>query len=391
MRRDSTSQSGKLPKPADAPAVERSLRGAIVRTLALGSLVLVAFATTFLFVKAIGWWQSRPPSGGPPGMVWIPGGEFTMGSDAGDARADEKPSHRARVDAFWMDQTEVTNAQFRKFVEATGYVTTAERKPLWEDLQKQLPPDTPQPPDDKLVPGSLVFTPTSGPVSLNNHARWWRWQPGADWRHPEGPDSSIDGKDDHPVIHVSWEDAVAYAAWAQKRLPSEAEWEFAARGGLDRRAFVWGDEKPSDASAPANIWQGSFPYEDLGSDGFSGTAPVKSFAPNGYGLYDMAGNVWEWVADWYRAGTYQRRAGAGLTSNPLGPNDSFDPQEPYTSKRVIRGGSYLCNDSYCSGYRPSARMKTDPLTGLSHTGFRCVATPGVRREDSAKSSEKVGR
>ena len=298
-----------------------------------------------------------------------------MGSDAADARADEKPAHRVHVDGFWMDETEVTNAQFRAFVEATHYVTTAERKPLWEDLQKQLPPDTPKPPDDRLVAGSIVFTPTDGPVPLDHHSRWWRWQPGADWRHPQGPDSSIERKDDHPVVHVSWEDAAAYADWAGKKLPTEAQWEFAARGGLDGKEFIWGDQPPGDKTKLANIWQGKFPYEDSAADGFAGTAPVRSFAPNGRGLYDMAGNVWEWVADWYRADTYEGRARRSLVSNPAGPDDSFDPQEPYTFKRVIRGGSYLCNDCYCSGYRPSARMKTDPLTGLSHTGFRCVKVP----------------
>jgi formylglycine-generating enzyme len=320
-------------------------------------------------------------------MAWIAGGEFTMGSDDALARADEKPPHRVRVDAFWMDETEVTNAQFRDFVDATRYVTTAERKPLWEDLQKQLPPGTPKPPDELLVAGSLVFTPTEKPMPLDNHGRWWRWQVGADWRHPDGPDSSIDGKDHHPVVHVSWEDATAYAHWAGKRLPTEAEWEFAARGGLDGKPFVWGDEPLSDKSA--NVWQGSFPNSDLASDGFRGTAPVKSFAPNGYGLYDMAGNVWEWVADWYRPDTYARRAGAGAVLNPLGPDDSFDPQEPYTSKRAIRGGSYLCNDSYCAGYRPSARMKTDPLTGLSHTGFRCIMTPAMGRERASKARPRT--
>jgi len=355
----------------------------MARFFGLGSLAIAAFAVTYLTVTAL---RPRPtvaPIDNPPGMVWIPGGEFTMGSDAAGARADEKPAHRVRVAGFWMDETEVTNAQFKQFVEATGYQTTAERKPLWEELVNQLPPGTPRPSDDKLVAGSMVFTPTAEPVPLDNHARWWRWQPGADWRHPQGPDSSIDGQDQHPVVHVSWEDASAYARWAGKRLPSEAQWEFAARGGLEQKPFTWGDQSPADGSSRANIWQGTFPNQDLAGDGFSGTAPVKSFPPNGYGLYDMAGNVWEWVADWYRPDTYRRRAEAESTADPAGPIDSFDPQEPYTSKRVIRGGSFLCNESYCTGYRTSARMKTDPLTGLSHTGFRCIMVSDARREESA--------
>ncbi len=349
------------------------------RTLARGAgllgLALAGFLGAFLAVRLIHVRQETQPGDAPAGMVWIAGGQFTMGSDAADARDDERPPHPVRVDGFWMDQTEVTNAQFRAFVEATRYVTTAERKPLWEDLQRQLPPGTPRPADEKLVPGSMVFTPTERPVPLDNHARWWRFQPGADWKHPEGPDSSIAGKDDHPVVQVSWEDASAYARWAGKRLPTEAEWEFAARGGLRQQPFVWGADKPSDESPRANIWQGTFPSHDQATDGFAGTSPVKSFAPNGYGLYDMAGNVWEWVADWYRADAYEQLAPGQAADNPLGPLDSFDPQEPYASKRVIRGGSFLCNASYCAGYRPSARMKTDPLTSLSHTGFRCVLSP----------------
>ncbi|HEX3725730.1 MAG TPA: formylglycine-generating enzyme family protein [Pirellulales bacterium] len=352
------------------------------RIVGLGALALAAFASTFLAVKADRFWRNGtgsdevPSAAAPPGMVWIPSGQFTMGCDAPAARDDEQPPHQVRVDGFWMDATEVTNAQFAQFVAATAYVTTAERKPEWEELARQLPPGTPRPPDEQLVAGSMVFTPTAGPVPMDNVARWWRWQPGADWRHPAGPGSSIAGHEDHPVVHISWEDATAYARWAGKRLATEAEWERAARGGLEGKSFVWGDAPPTDERPPANLWQGSFPHQDLARDRFAGTAPVKSFPPNGYGLYDMAGNVWEWVSDWYRADTYSRPAGS-LLENPLGPADSFDPQEPHCAKRVIRGGSYLCNDCYCTGYRPSARMKTDPLTSLSHTGFRCVQSPGM--------------
>jgi formylglycine-generating enzyme required for sulfatase activity len=306
--------------------------------------------------------------------VRIPGGEFWMGAIAGDphARPDESPRHKVSVDAFSMDETEVTNAQFRKFVEATKYVTTAERKPDWEELKKQLPPGTPKPPDDVLVAGSIVFAPPAGPVPLDNAAAWWAFVPGASWRTPLGPGSSIDGKDDHPVVQISWDDATAYAKWAAKRLPTEAEWEWAARGGLTDQIYAWGAEDVAKGKPKANTFEGRFPDRDEGADGFKGIAPVKRFAPNGYGLYDMAGNVWEWCSDWYRHDYYAECAKANVTRNPTGPKDSFDPEEPTVPKRVQRGGSFLCHDSYCASYRASARMKTSPDTGLSHSGFRCV-------------------
>lgn len=306
----------------------------------------------------------------PQDMVWIPGGEFTMGWDGPEGRPDERPANRVCVDGFWMDETEVTNAQFRAFVEATGYATTAERVPDWEELKKQLPPETPRPPDDVLVAGSLVFVQPPRPVPLNNAAAWWRWTPGADWRYPEGPGSSIEGRDDHPVVHVSYDDALAFCKWAGKRLPTEAEWEYAARGGLQSARYIWGDE-PYEPER-ANIWNGRFPDSNSKNDGFVRTAPVKSYPANGFGLYDMAGNVWEWCIDWYRHDYYRTLAGADVAVNPAGPADSFDPQEPTMPKRVQRGGSFLCNDSYCEGYRPSARMKASPDTSLAHSGFRCV-------------------
>jgi formylglycine-generating enzyme required for sulfatase activity len=259
-----------------------------------------------------------------------------------------------------MDKTEVANEQFAEFVRVTSYVTIAERKPD--------PKDFPGVPLEKLVAGSVVFAPPPGDVSLNDHYAWWQYLSGANWRHPEGPDSSIAGREKHPVVHVCWVDAMAYASWAGKRLPSEAEWEYASRGGLDRQPFLWGKDKVPGNQWQANIWQGQFPNENTLADRFRATAPVAQFPSNGYGLYDMAGNVWEWCVDWYRPDYYANSP----AKNPLGPSDSFDPNEPGLAKRIMRGGSYLCSDLYCTGYRPSARMKSSPDTGLSHTGFRCA-------------------
>lgn len=316
------------------------------------------------------------PTADLTGMVWIPAGEFSMGSVDPLARPDEAPVHRVRVDGFWMDATEVTNAQFAAFVEATGYVTVAERPVDWEELKKQLPEGTPRPPDEALEPGSLAFTPPDHPVDLRRYDLWWTWTHGASWRHPEGPGSSIDDRMDHPVVHVAWDDAVAYAAWAGKRLPTEAEWEHAARGGLDGAVNVWGDEPVGPTRC--NIWTGRFPDRNTKEDGFVRTAPVGSFPPNGYGLHDVAGNVWEWCADQYRYDEYARRAGPENTEsvivNPRGPSSSADPRNPDAPvSRVHRGGSFLCNDSYCASYRPSARMAAPPDTALAHLGFRCVS------------------
>ena len=304
------------------------------------------------------------------GMVLIPSGTLDMGGDNDQADADEFPKHQVIVDSFWMDVTEVTNAQFQAFVEATGYVTVAERPIVWEELAQTLPPGTPRIPDSLLQPGSLVFVPTNSPVALDDVSQWWKWTIGADWLHPEGPGSSIVCKEDYPIVHIAWEDAAAYAEWAGKRLPTEAEWEWAARGGLEKMIYPWGDEDVNVGKPKANFWQGVFPFQNTEKDGFFGVAPVKSFAPNGYGLYDMAGNVWEWCSDWYKYDFYQQ---AAASSDILhGPSSSFDPDEPYTPKRVMRGGSFLCNDDYCSGYRVARRMKSSPDTGLNHTGFRCV-------------------
>eukprot|EP00913_Durusdinium_trenchii_P011147 g10469.t1 len=320
----------------------------------------------------------------PDGMVWIPGGEFVMGTSDEDAWRDEKPAHRVRVDGFWIDKTEVTNAQFRKFVEATGYVTTAERTPDWDEIKKQLPPGTPAPPAEKIVPASIVFTMTETAVPLNDISQWWKWTPGANWRHPEGPGSDLTGRENHPVVQVSWDDAVAYCEWAGKRLPTEAEWEFAARGGLVGKRFTWGSQR-DQCRKHANIWEGRFPFRNTKADGYVGTAPVGSFQPNGYGLHDMAGNVWEWCADWYRRDLYRLRRDQ-LVINPAGPGESYDPTRPHQSQRVQRGGSFLCNDAYCSRYRPSARHGCTPDTGMSHVGFRCVMTreAGERKDKRSK-------
>ncbi|HLJ56803.1 MAG TPA: formylglycine-generating enzyme family protein [Chthonomonadaceae bacterium] len=305
--------------------------------------------------------RREPPRGErPAGMVWIPGGRFSMGSPYAPFD-DARPIHTVEVGGFCMDATPVTNSQFARFVAATGYVTTAERKPTAKDL--------PGVPEDKLVAGSLVFWPPETQVPLDDVSGWWRYVPGACWRHPEGPDSGIEGREQHPVVQVSWYDAAAYAKWAGKRLPTEAEWEFAARGGLTQQPYVWGKEFRPGGKFMANTWQGRFPDTNSRSDGWERTSPVRSYPPNRFGLYDMAGNVWEWCADWYRPDYYAHSPG----KNPKGPSSSSDPSEPGQPKRVQRGGSFLCTDQYCSRYMPGGRGKGAPDTGASHVGFRCVA------------------
>lgn len=305
----------------------------------------------------------------PPGMVWVESKEFVMGSDNVDARKDEKPPHAVSVKSFWMDETPVTNRQFALFVEATHYTTTAEKAPTLQEIMAQVPPGTPPPTPDKLVAASLVFKPTEGPVSLKSNRLWWEWKKGANWRHPTGPESNLIGKEDHPVVQVSWYDAKAYAAWAGKRLPTEAEWERAAIGSYSEAKYPWGNEEFNEEKPQANLWFGQFPYN---SHKPIGTTPVKNFPPNSIGLYDMAGNVWQWCADYYHNGYYSAQKNEGLSENPKGPSKSYDPDEPFAIKHVHRGGSFLCHKSYCKGYRLSARMKTCSDTSLNHLGFRCV-------------------
>jgi sulfatase modifying factor 1 len=347
--------------------------------------------------------QGRPPGPAPDGMVWVPGGIFWMGSEEFD---DAGPIHKVYVDGFWMDQTEVTNAQFARFVKETGYVTVVERPPD----PKKFPDFNPavfgfQPEyvavlaltpgqgfpgslpwaglyyaPGTLKPFSLVFKMPAGKVELfaAGPATWWRAVPGACWKHPQGPGSDLKDKENHPVVHICYEDALAYAKWAGKRLPTEAQWEFAARGGLDRKTYAWGEEFQPGGRCMANTWQGKFPHRNTGEDGFLGTAPVGSFPANGFGLYDMAGNVWEWCSDWYQP----RYLKYLPNRNPQGPRSSYDPQEPGVAKRVQRGGSFLCCDNYCARYKVGARGKADPESTANHIGFRCVrAAPALHKGD----------
>jgi sulfatase modifying factor 1 len=317
---------------------------------------------------------------GPIGMAWVPGGEFLMGSDHQKAQANERPTHKVKVSGFWMDTTHVTNDQFAHFVKETNYKTTAEQIPDWATIRVQLPPGTPKPPASVFVPGAMVFVGTKAKVNLNDYSQWWAYVPGASWKHPTGPQSNIDGKGNHPVVQISYEDALAYAKWVGKRLPTEAEWEFAARGGLNQATYVWGDQLEQEGKLPANIWdvkKQAFPVMNPKAGGAIGTSAVGTFPQNGYGLFDMTGNAWQWVADWYRSDYFAMQAkefGSKPIMSPQGPSNSYDPDDygvpPNAPKRVIRGGSFLCNEDYCQSYRPSARRGADPFSPMSHLGFR---------------------
>ena len=304
-------------------------------------------------------------------MVWIPGGTFRMGSDR--HYPEERPAHRVSVDGFWMDRYPVTNARFAGFVDATGYQTIAERPPN--------PDDYPGADPQLLYAGSLVFRQPSGPVDVSDNRNWWRYERGASWRAPAGPGSTVDQLQDHPVVHVAFADAEAYAAWQGKTLPTEAEWERAARGGLDDAPYAWGHEFLPGERHMANTWQGEFPWQQLGSDGYERTSPVGAFPPNGYGLYDAIGNVWEWTTDWYQPKHPREEIKACcVPSNPRGPaaDASYDPDQPHIRipRKVLKGGSHLCAPNYCRRYRPAARYPEPVDTSTSHVGFRCIVRPG---------------
>jgi len=377
MRSDRSADSG--PSPGDAG--RRGSRGRL-----LGAAGLLGGAALALAALAAWPRHDRDAASGPAraggddrGMAWIPGGRFRMGSEEAP---DAVPVREVEVDGFWIDRTEVTNDEFARFVAETGYRTVAE-----------LPPDPklyPGADPAQLVPGSIVFRAPEGPVDLRQSLSWWAYVPGADWRHPGGPATSIEGLGSHPVVQVCWDDTVAYARWAGKRLPTEAEWEYASRGGLDQAPYTWGGERKPGGRWMANIFQGRFPTSNTAEDGFAATAPVGSFPANGFGLHDMSGNVWEWCSDWYRPDAYAHAS----AKSPAGPDSGDDPEEPGVPKRVQRGGSFLCGDDYCVRYRAGARGKGEPGSAASHTGFRCArSAPGPAKAVALASPDasKAGR
>lgn len=312
----------------------------------------------------------------PKGMVWVEGKTFLQGAKEGDkyAMRREKPAHEVKVDGFFIDITEVTNAEFKKFVDETGYITVAERPISWEDMKKELPPNTPKPPDSVLQPGSLIFNKDVNKVaSMGNYSQWWTWKIGANWKHPEGPESNIEGKDNYPVVHIALEDAKAYCEWANRRLPTEAEWEAAAQGKNSNAIYTWGNNTEI-LNERANTWQGVFPIKNESKDGFSFVSPVKSYPPNTLGIYDMIGNVWELTSDKFNVNYYSELTPNKTLENPKGATKGFSPDNPYQEENVMKGGSFLCHDSYCASFRISARMGMSPDSGSDHVGFRTVVT-----------------
>jgi len=320
----------------------------------------------------------------PEGMVWVKGKTFTQGAKVDDkyAMMREKPAHEVTVDGFFIDINEVTNEEFKGFVDATNYITVAERPINWEEMKQELPEGTPKPHDSILQPGSLIFNKSvNAVVNMANYSQWWTWKIGANWKHPEGPNSTIEGKDNYPVVHIAYEDALAYCKWANKRLPTEAEWESAAQGNLTDNIFTWGNEYET-LTNNANTWQGSFPVKNESIDGFELIAPVKSYPPNSIGLYDMLGNVWELTSDLFNVNYYKELDTSQPIINPQGSKTAYSPDNPYQKEHVIKGGSFLCHDSYCASFRISARMGTSVDSGSDHTGFRAVVTLNMIEENS---------
>ncbi len=323
----------------------------------------------------------------PKGMIWIPGGVFYQGAVPQDTMAMhyEKPRHQVAVNGFFMDTTEVTNTKFKKFIEETGYITIAQREIDWEEMKKQLPPGTPRPHDSIMQPGSMIFKKTKLSISnFQDYSQWWQWTIGANWKHPYGPESSIEGKDDFPVVHIAYEDALAYCKWANRRLPTEAEWEYAARGKNHESIYFWGDDV-SKLSSRANTWTGEFPVENNKKDGYELQSTVGQYAPNTYGLYDISGNVWEWTSDWYHIDYYKKLAlEKDLVVDPKGAQKAYNPSNPYIQEKVIKGGSFLCSVSYCASYRLSAKMGASPDSSTDHIGFRTVVDHTMLSSDTKK-------
>ena len=312
----------------------------------------------------------------PEGMVWVETKTFLKGAKSSDlfAMPREKPAHLVTVDGFFIDATEVTNKQFEKFVKATNYITVAERKIDWDEMKKELPPNTPKPHDSILQPGSLLFNKNIDAVAnMNNYFQWWTWKIGANWRHPSGPNSTIEGKDNYPVVHIAYEDALAYCKWANRSLPTEAQWESAAQGTNENMIFTWGNDL-NMLNSNANTWQGVFPIKNESKDGFEYLSPVKSYPPNSIGIFDMTGNVWELTSDLFNVNYYNQLELSKPIVNPRGAKIAFNPNNPYQKEHVIKGGSFLCHASYCASYRISARMGTSFDSGSDHVGFRTVAS-----------------